>query len=384
MKTVAIVLGTRPEVIKLAPVVHALSHVHLTVIDTGQHAISDIARSVGLHLDYRSEGGLPTFMSLPHRLAVLLTRIEALLSQPSLVIVQGDTLSALAGALTAFHRKIPIAHVEAGLRTWRANPFPEEMTRRLIAHMATLHFCPTERAMRNLNAENADLTHAYITGNTGIDALLLALDGALGSFIDHRSDQPVDSAQRTGISPHRTTPVDVLVTCHRREDIDARLTMLITHLNALAGENPDVTIHWPVHMNPRVAKYVRANALPVDNLIISDPLDYHAMLRLLVRARVVVTDSGGVIEEATALRRKVVIIRDETERPEALDRGAVLVPLSRMETLTDVIQSALSAAPATSTEDTSLSSLSIDDVFGDGHAAERIAKHILNYLEIIA
>lgn len=343
-----VVIGTRPEAIKLAPVINALRNVNAqpTVCLTGQHPrlAAEVLDWFGIAPDLTlalSES------DLDNRLAGLITGIGAALDAtgPDLVVVQGDTSSALAGALAAHHRRLPLAHIEAGLRTGDlGEPWPEEGHRKLIAALADLHFAPTECAAVALRAENVPAHSIHVTGNTGIDALhaILARPGASPLARDGRKL--------------------ILVTCHRRESLGAGHREIAAALRTLANRS-DVRIALTLHPNPAV----RAAFLDVAGVERLEPLPYPSFVRLLAAAHLVLTDSGGVQEEAPALGVPVVVLRERTERQEGVSAGtAKLVGASAAVIVTETCRlldspiahraAALAHSP-----------------YGDGHAAQRIA-----------
>ena len=355
--------------IKLAPVIRALRarNAEVEILVTGQHVeMTDaMLHDRGLRADFRVYAGSSTGGALigydQSALDVLVGRIMSDCSyyvrdDYDLVLVQGDTASAFCGALLAFHHDIPIGHVEAGLRTSNLyEPFPEEMYRRAISRIATLHFAPTNRARNNLLVEKVD-GKIEKTGNTIVDEL------------DRMIEEDAFKAAASNLESQLGSARVVLVTCHRREHLQARLNHLINAVRKIAMQRPDVLIVWPVHPNPLVGDEVRRGLSgQYANVHISGALPYSEFLPLLQRAHVVVTDSGGVIEEATTLGRNLVITRDETERPEAIQgHFARLVSLTEMTTLPDLVDFLLRNSVGGRSE-----------IFGDGHAGERIAEIIM-------
>jgi UDP-N-acetylglucosamine 2-epimerase (non-hydrolysing) len=343
---VAVILGTRPEVIKMAPVIRALkAHgTDVSVLATGQHTalleqqLKDRGVEVAsaLALSRSNDGLFDLTAGLVLGLGVKLEEMK-----PDVVLVQGDTTSALAGALSAFYLKIPVGHVEAGLRTPIPDePFPEEMNRRLISRLATLHFAPTNQALVHLLYEGVNGGKVWVTGNPVVDEL-----------------------KRRVVQPRPLQDRYVLITCHRREALEHRLSTLLAAIDRAAVELP-VWFVWPVHGNPAVQRLVHGWLGDLRaNILIKRPLPYTDFLGYLEHAAVVVTDSGGVVEEAATLGVRTLIIRDYTERPEAIQAGiATLVPQGSMELLPEHIAQALARGPAAPSE-----------AFGDGRSGERIA-----------
>ena len=308
------VVGTRPEAIKMAPVILALreeSWAELRVLATAQHrhlldqvlALFDIAPDVDLDVMRPDQ----TLTALTARLLLALDAVlEA--ERPDVVLIQGDTTTVMTLALACFYRRTPVGHVEAGLRTGDLrNPFPEEANRVIAGRFARWHFAPTDRARRNLLDEGVAETAVTVTGNTVIDTLLLtaARRPPLGVGVD------LDPARRL-----------VLITCHRRENFGEPLRRICQALQTLATRNPDVDFLYPVHPNPNVKDVAHA-LLIARNMHLCAPLDYASFVAAMQRSHLIISDSGGVQEEAPALGKPVLVLREETERPEAVDAGVV-------------------------------------------------------------
>lgn len=321
-------LGTRPEAIKLAPVIleaRRTPGVEARVLSTGQHRelLDPILRFFGVEPDH-DLGAMRAGQSLADLTARAVSGIGAILAgeRPDALVVQGDTTSAMAGAMAAFYGRVPVAHVEAGLRTGRLDaPFPEEFNRRAIGLVARWHFAPTERAAESLSSENlprdgANPPSIVVTGNTVIDALGMAVQKARAST--HPLAARVD-AWRAGGAERRF----VLVTGHRRESFGEPIREVCGALRELAGRHPSIMFVYPVHRNPNVVGPVEELLHGVEGVVLCDPMEYPDFTSLLARADLVVTDSGGIQEEAPALGIPVVVTRETTERPEALSPGRV-------------------------------------------------------------
>ncbi len=326
VRRVLVVLGTRPEAIKLAPVIAALRSLRprlvVRVCTTGQHRqmLDPLLRLFRIrpHADLdimRPEQGLGDIA------ASVIDGLDAVLEreQPELVVVQGDTTSAFAAGLAACHRRIPVAHVEAGLRTGdKYFPFPEEINRRLLSTLADFHFAPTAGARLNLLAEGVPEDRIWVTGNTVIDALLAV-----------RRRQKTEAAQRRWFGYFRRLGLDLerrgepllVVTGHRRENFGPGLEGICLALRDIARQR-HVRIVYPVHLNPNVRRPVQAVLTGQDRIHLIEPLPYEPFVFLLGRARIVLTDSGGIQEEAPALGKPVLVMRRETERPEGVAAGA--------------------------------------------------------------
>jgi UDP-N-acetylglucosamine 2-epimerase (non-hydrolysing) len=317
MPKVLVVYGTRPEAIKMAPVVTALTasvHVEPVVVVTGQHRamldqVNDLFGIMPTHdLDILRER--QDLTSITTRSLEGLQRVIDE-ERPDLVVVQGDTTTSFAAALAAFYAKVPVAHVEAGLRTGdRYNPFPEEINRRLTSHLSTLHLAPTPTSRANLLAEGIAAGDIVVTGNTVIDALLdvVARDLPLADPALAR----MGDAERV-----------VLVTSHRRESWGEPMARTARALARLAADFPDVLYVLPAHLNPAVREVLLPPLVGFDNVLVTEPLDYGDMARVLAASTLVVTDSGGVQEEAPSLGKPVLVLRETTERPEAVTAGTV-------------------------------------------------------------
>lgn len=352
---ILLLYGTRPEAIKMAPVVDALrqrpDRFDLTVCSTAQHRgmLDQVERVLHLQpdldLNLMREG-----QTLNAFAARALTAIDQTLAQrtPDWVLVQGDTTTAMVGALAAFHRGVRVAHVEAGLRTGSIrSPFPEEANRRVIDLLAAMCFAPTEKAGRALRAEGIAEENVHVTGNTGIDALLrvAALLPAL----------PADAVRR-----------DVLVTVHRRESFGAPLAEILAALADLARAFADVRWIFPVHPNPNVREPVFQALERLPNVELCEPFDYLELVQRLRCARLVVTDSGGLQEEAPTFGCPVVLVREHTDRSEAIESGlAVLAGTSRAG-IVQTVQRLL-------TDPVAYGRMAVArNPFGDGRASARI------------
>lgn len=338
------VLGTRPEAIKLAPVILAArrrnGEFQTVVASTGQHrelldsALEFFAVRPDHDLELMAAG-----QTLAQLTARLVESVDGLLRRvmPDVVVVQGDTTTAMATAMAAFYLRIPVAHVEAGLRTDRADaPFPEEVNRRVIGQVARWHLAPTPQAKACLLRDNVHLLggRIWITGNTVIDALLLAAERVRQS---PPADPDCSAAARWKMSaPERRI---VLVTGHRRENFGEPFEQFCLALRDIARESADTLVVYPVHLNPNVQTPVRAILGNEDNVRLTDPKGYADFVRLMLDSHFVITDSGGVQEEAPALGRPVLVTRDTTERPEAVAAGvARLVGTDRTRIATEAVR----------------------------------------------
>lgn len=364
MVRVLCVFGTRPEAIKMAPLIRKLreaSHrVSLTVCVTGQHremldqVLSHFHIQPDIDLNVMRPG--QSLSSLTANLMEALDRVMITV-RPNLVLVQGDTTSAMVGALAAYYHRIPVGHVEAGLRSRdRYNPFPEEINRRLISTLATLHFAPTQAAVDALRAEGHDDSSVYLTGNTVVDALFMTLEQlGLGLPTAQSGDR-----------------YRILVTAHRRENFDQALRDICRALRALADRHQDLEIVFPVHLNPNVQRPVRELLSGHERIQLIAPLDYPELVRLLHGCWLVLTDSGGLQEEAPALGKPVLVMRARTERPEGVAAGVAKLVGSDAQAIVDEVESLLNDKGQYQRMARAVSP------YGDGRAAERIVRIIVD------
>lgn len=366
---ILVVFGTRPEAIKLFPLVHALrrTDVDVRVCVTGQHRemldqVLEIARITPEHdLDLM----LPN-QSLDALSARLLTELGKVMDadRPDRVIVQGDTATAMIGALTAYYRKIPVGHVEAGLRSGNIyHPWPEEVNRKVVGAIADLHFAPTETSRDALLAENVPAERIHVTGNTVIDAL-----------IETRARVDSDPALASTVAPIAARFAGkriVAVTTHRRENFGDGLKSVAQAVRRIA-DRPDVAIIFPVHPNPNVRAPMAEVLGGIDNVAMIDPLDYPNFVRLLSLCYFVMTDSGGVQEEAPALAKPVLVMRETTERPEGVVAGTAKLVGNDEEVIVTEASRLLDDKAAYE------AMARAHNPFGDGRSSERIARIILD------
>ena len=368
---VLIIFGTRPEAIKLCPLVTALrsnphtSHLQTLVCVTAQHRqmLDQVLGAFDITPDFDLDMMKPgqTLAGLTSR---LLSGLEPVFVEhaPALAIVQGDTTTTLAGSLAAFYARVPIAHVEAGLRTFDLQaPFPEEMNRVLTGRLASLHFAATDWAAENLLREGVPKDIIQVTGNTGIDAVLAIRNS-------------IEEGRFSGLSlPIDPTRKLILVTAHRRESFGEGFIRICQALADLAAR-PDVQIIWPVHPNPNVQSAVDSLLRGKSNIMLIEPLDYLPFVDLMRRAYLLITDSGGVQEEGPSLGKPILVLRDKTERPEAVHAGTVkLVGTDRSR-----IVSEAAALLDNSQEYERMSRL--HNPYGDGKACGRIAERVATFL----
>lgn len=369
-RKVLVVYGTRPEAIKLAPVISALresSILEPVVAVTGQHR--EMLDQVNELFSISPDHDLDIFrhgQSLTDITSRSLTGLTTLVQQvqPEAVVVQGDTTSTFAASLAAFYERIPVVHVEAGLRTGNmAEPFPEEANRRLTTRLASLHLAPTSQARRNLLAEGVDPDDIVVTGNTVIDALL--------EVVRRRLPYTTEGLQAVEDDLRRV----ILVTAHRRESWGETMGGLGQAMADLA-QRPDVLMVVPVHRNPEVRRFLLPPLLACPNVRIMEPLPYGDFARLLRRADLAISDSGGIQEEAPSVGTPVLVLRSVTERTEAIDAGSALLVGTRPPDI-------LAAAHRLLDNDLEYQTMvRTKNPFGDGHAADRVVSAIKGLLGV--
>ena len=366
--------GTRPEAIKLCPVLLHMRARHsdfvVRVAVTAQHRglLDQVLGTFEVTPDHDLDLMLPD-QSLFQSTARILSGLESVLDResPDMVLVQGDTTTTLCGALAAFYKKVPAGHVEAGLRTGDLRqPFPEEMNRVVTTRLAALHFAATEGSARNLRAEGVDASRIAVTGNSGIDAVLYVRDGLeQGRWRNHRQSKlwpELNDAKKL-----------VVVTAHRRESFGEGFDRICTALAGLAERN-DVQIVYPVHPNPNVQGPVNRRLAACRNVLLPEPLDYVPFVDLMRRAYLIITDSGGIQEEAPSLGKPVLVLRDKTERPEAVEAGTVRL------VGTDAARIVKEADRLLDSPDAYQEMARVHNPYGDGHASQRISQAILSFL----
>lgn len=367
MIKVMTVFGTRPEAIKMAPVVLELQkhadRIQTIVAVTAQHRqmldqVLDLFQiTPDYDLDIMSQG--QTLYDITTKSLMGLKDVLAK-EKPDLVLVHGDTTTTFAGALASYYQQVPVGHVEAGLRTGDIySPFPEEMNRKLTGAIAAIHFAPTATAKANLLKENVNPSHIYVTGNTVIDALMMTVAGDY-DFGDDLKD--VDFYN------HRV----ILLTTHRRENLGEPMRHIYKALRRIIEEIPDTEIVFPVHRNPLVRKVVEEELAGVDRIHLIDPMEYEPFANLMSLSSLVLTDSGGIQEEAPSLGKPVLVLRNTTERPEAVEAGTVRL----IGTDKDVVYA---ETKRLLTDQAAYDAMSnAVNPYGDGKASQRIVQAILH------
>ena len=373
MKKILLVFGTRPEAIKMAPLVKALENepsIVSKVCVTAQHRemLDQVLDMFDITPDYDLNLMKPG-QDLYDITANVLLGLKDVLSEfePDIVLVHGDTTTTSAAALAAFYQKIKIGHIEAGLRTGNIySPWPEEANRQMTGVLANYHFAPTDTSKQNLMKENKDERNIIVTGNTVIDALLLALDKIEANptlkktIIDSINIQyKLDDSKKI-----------ILVTGHRRENFGQGFIHICEALKEIALDNPEVDIVYPVHLNPNVQEPVKALLSNVPNVYLINPLEYESFIYMMSKSYFIITDSGGVQEEAPSLGKPVLVMRDTTERPEAVDAGTVKLVGTNKNKIIEEAQLLLNSNEAYSKMSKA------HNPYGDGHACEKIVEFL--------
>lgn len=370
MHKILLIFGTRPEAIKLCPVIRNLREYptgfDVRVCVTAQHRemLDQVLEAFDVKPDHDLDlmtPGQSLFASTSRILAGLEPVLES--ERPAMVIVQGDTTTTLCGALAAFYRRIPVAHVEAGLRTGDLRqPFPEEMNRVLTSHLTDLHFAATEKAAENLRKEGVNPESISVTGNTGIDAVLYVRDGLEQGKLHGNAWPELDPSKKL-----------IVVTAHRRESFGGGFERICRALAELANRG-DVQIVYPVHPNPNVQDPVQRHLAGRPNIRLVEPLSYVPFVDLMRRAYLLITDSGGVQEEGPSLGKPILVMREKTERPEAVLAGTVKL------VGTDERRIVSEAALLLENRDVYDGMARIHNPYGDGQSSARISRLIHSFL----
>jgi UDP-N-acetylglucosamine 2-epimerase (non-hydrolysing) len=361
---VLVLFGTRPEAIKLAPVIDELkaANFHTIVVSSSQHKdlLAPFLKLLEIKIDYNLQ--VMTANQTPNEICSrVMAKLDKILEKekPDLILVQGDTTTTLAGALAGFNRKIPVGHVEAGLRSGNINsPFPEEMNRRLTSQVATFHFAATEKNRRNLFAEHIPSEKIFVTGNPVVDSLEKILKNLSPSEEINKLIQDTGGLKR------------ILLTTHRRESFGATMSGNLEVLSHFVEKRKDVCLIFPVHPNPNVRKATKKILENQERVFLLEPLDYTDFISLMKKSWLIISDSGGVQEEAPSLGKPLLILRENTERPEAVESkvaklvGGNPVILRRMLEENYAIETWIKSVKE------------ITNPFGDGHSAKRIVKII--------
>lgn len=363
MTKILCVIGTRPEAIKMIPVIYALRHVptfNCRIVATAQHRdmLDQVFNLFDIHSDIDLDIMKPnqTLNTLAGRMLIALEEVlknEA----PQVVLAQGDTTTVLAAALSAFHLRIPFGHVEAGLRTGdRYSPFPEEINRVLTSRIAQWHFAPTQNAKHNLLSEGIPAEQIFLTGNTIVDMVRLVTDQSLVTPL------AIDPSKRL-----------ILVTAHRRENFGTPIREILRAIKFIADNYSDIQIVYPVHPNPNIEPVAHEILQNHPQILLCKPLDYISFLSLMKKAYLILSDSGGIQEEAIALGKPVLLLREQTERPEGVDLGGVIMVGHHYQTIVQETQRFLNDSESYRRAATCQSP------YGDGFAANRIGEILMQH-----
>jgi UDP-N-acetylglucosamine 2-epimerase (non-hydrolysing) len=375
-KKILVTFGTRPEAIKMAPLVRKLRKIggiECRVCVTAQHRqmLDQVLDLFGIAPDYDLDVMRPG-QTLSDITGSILSRLDPVLDdcRPDIVLVHGDTTTTLAASLAAYYRRIAVGHVEAGLRTGNLySPWPEEANRKLTGVLASYHFAPTFRSRENLLREGVPCEKIVVTGNTVIDALLIVL----ARLADESSLTDQLESQFSFLDTQKKM---ILVTGHRRENFGAGFENICSALREIAVSKPTLQIVYPVHLNPHAREPVMRLLGNVKNIWLIEPQEYLQFVFLMSRAWLILTDSGGIQEEAPSLGKPVLVMRDTTERPEAVEAGTVRLVGADSRRITDAVLSLLER------EDEYLSMSRAHNPYGDGNASERIAAALGEALEL--
>lgn len=368
MKRIMTIFGTRPEAIKMAPLVLQLQkddQLEPIVVVTAQHRemLDSVLDTFNIEPDYDLNVMKPG-QTLSQVTSRVLMGLEDVIQEakPDMILVHGDTTTTFAGSLAAFYNEISIGHVEAGLRTWhKYSPFPEEMNRQMTGVMADLHFAPTDQAAQNLLNENKDAEHVVVTGNTAIDAM--------GTTVS-------DEYQSDIIQRHQGKRI-ILLTAHRRENIGQPMENIFKAARRVVEEIEDVVIVYPMHKNPKVREIAQRHLDGHERIELIEPLEVIDFHNFAAQSHLILTDSGGVQEEAPSLGKPVLVLRDTTERPEGVEAGTLKLVGTEEE---EVYQN----TKALLTDQSLYEKMSVaQNPYGDGQASERICENIKYYYDLI-
>lgn len=370
MLNILAVFGTRPEAIKMAPLIHELQGLEMVscrICVTGQHQqmLDPILELFQIIPDFNLNVMTPN-QDLGHLTAKILTGLSEVFKtyRPDLVLVHGDTTTTLAASLSAYYNRIPVAHVEAGLRSGNMNsPWPEEANRKLAGGLASMHFAPTKLSQSNLLKEGIDPNIIYLTGNTVVDALYSMIEK-----IEMQPDIGNDLCRKFPFLASERKMI--LVTGHRRESFGSGFENICSALKEIAQIFPDVNIVYPVHLNPCVQQPVKALLGSINNIYLIEPIDYLPFVYFMKKSYLILTDSGGIQEEAPSLGKPVLVMREITERAEAVEAGVVKLVGTDMKKIVGHVKELLT------NNDTYQSMSSIKNPYGDGFSAVRIGKII--------
>lgn len=368
MKKIMTIFGTRPEAIKMAPLVLELKkdpELEPVVVVTAQHRemLDQVLDIFGIKPDF-DLNIMKQGQTLSEVTGRVIEGLESVIKEakPDMILVHGDTTTTFAGSLAAFYNEVDIGHVEAGLRTNnKYSPFPEEMNRQMTGVLADLHFSPTDQSKANLLKENKDETYVSVTGNTAIDALKTTVND------EYKSDI---------IEKHKENKV-ILLTAHRRENIGMPMENIFSAVREIVEEFEDVTVVYPIHKNPKVREIAAKYLSDHDRIEIIEPLDVFDFHNFAAKSHIIMTDSGGVQEEAPSLEKPVLVLRDTTERPEGVEAGTLKLAGIQKENIYNLTKELLTDEALYEKMATA------PNPYGDGQASERICENIKYYYELL-
>ncbi|MDW3905988.1 UDP-N-acetylglucosamine 2-epimerase (non-hydrolyzing) [Staphylococcus saprophyticus] len=368
MKKVMLVFGTRPEAIKMAPLVKVLNDsekIHPIVVISAQHRemLDGVLDTFQIKADYDLDV-MKKNQSLSQITASVLKKMEEVIKkeQPDMILVHGDTTTTFSGSLAAFYNKIPIGHVEAGLRTYNNySPFPEEVNRQMVGIVAELNFAPTSKAAQNLKQEGKKEESIIITGNTAIDAMKTTIT------TDYQSDI---------LNKHKDKKI-ILLTSHRRENIGEPMHNIFSAIRKIVDTYEDIAVIYPMHKNPKVREIVDLHLKNHDRIELIEPLGVNDFHNIANQAYIILTDSGGIQEEAPSLNKPVLVLRENTERPEGVEAGTLKIVGTSFESVYNETSNLLDNKQLYSLMSTA------ENPYGDGYASERIRDNILYYFNIL-
>ena len=368
MKKIMIIFGTRPEAIKMIPLIREVQkdkELELKVVITGQHKdmLNQVLERFNIVADYDLKI-MKKVQTLSYITTSIIQKLDKIIKkeQPDIILVHGDTTTAASSAIVAFYNKVKIGHVEAGLRTYnKYSPYPEEMNRVLISDLADLHFAPTQANKKALIAENISEENIYVTGNTVIDAVHLTIDKKYKFECEKLNNIDFNNGKKY-----------ILLTAHRKENLGEPLENICKAINTLTSKKNDVEVIFPVHFNPKVRETVFEILKDNNKVHLLDPIDVFDMHNLMNKIYLVMTDSGGLQEEAPALGKPVLVLRENTERPEVVECGAAKIVGTNSQNIVNEAENLIMDIEAYNKMAKAI------NPYGDGHASEKIVKIIKN------
>jgi UDP-N-acetylglucosamine 2-epimerase (non-hydrolysing) len=376
MKKILIVFGTRPEAIKMAPLVKEFRK-HSDVFDvrvcvTAQHRqmLDQVLELFGIVPEYDLDL-MKKEQDLYSITTDILTNLKAILEEfrPDMTFVHGDTTTTFATSLATFYQKLNVSHIEAGLRTNDIySPYPEEMNRQLTTKLSKYHFAPTNESKENLLKDNVDESNILVTGNSVIDSLLYVVDTI-------NNNKNIEDKIKESLNIDIQDKKIILLTCHRRENFGKNIVSICQAIKEIADKNQDIQIIYPVHLNPNIQKPVYEILSNIDNIKLIKPLDYEEFVYMMNKAYMILTDSGGVQEEAPSLGKPVLVLRENTERPEAIKAGVLKLVGTNKDNIVNSVQLLLDDEKLYSTM------AKANNPYGDGKASQRVVEFMKEHID---